>query len=175
MLRGINLGNHNKISMPDLVGLFGSFGFSTIRTYLQSGNILFESEQTDREALSALIESGIMNAFGYCVKVFLRTPGDFKRIIANNPFLQKPNADPATLHVTFLQRLPTSSEREDLGPALRDGDEFAIGEQEIFLYCPNGYGRTRLSNSFFERKLDQPATTRNWNTVTALYKLAKEN
>jgi uncharacterized protein (DUF1697 family) len=174
MLRGINLGSHNKISMPDLASLYRSFGFSSIQTYLQSGNILFESQIANSEDLSVIIETGIKDTLGFSVRVFLRTPGEIKRIIDNNPFLHGGNIEPSQLHVTFLHRLPDPSDWDTLGPAVREGDEFAIGQQEIFIFCSNGYGRTKLSNSFFERKLDQPATTRNWKTVTALYELVME-
>jgi uncharacterized protein (DUF1697 family) len=174
MLRGINLGGHNKISMPVLARLFETLGLSGVKTYLQSGNVLFDSDGKSSEEISALIETGIMNAFGYDVQVFLRTPADFKRILVNNPFVHGRNEEPSKLHVTFLYRLPSQSDWDKLGPAIQDSDEFAGGQQEVFLFCPNGYGRTKLSNSFFERKLGQPATTRNWKTVNALYELVKE-
>jgi uncharacterized protein (DUF1697 family) len=173
MLRGINLGSHNKVAMPELVRLYTSLGLVNIQVYVQSGNLVFASDQPDAGYLSARIEGEIRSVFGYDVNVFIRDPASFQRLLDRNPFTHERDEDPARLHVTFLFRPPTPAEWSNLGPSIRDTDEFSTGEQEVFLFCPNGYGRTRLSNSFFERKLGQPATTRNWRTVNALFEMVK--
>jgi uncharacterized protein (DUF1697 family) len=149
-------------------------GLVKVRTYVQSGNVVFESLEPDVAKLAGLIEARIEQGFGYAVPVFIRGAADFQRIITGNPFLTIRNEDSTKLHVTFLYRPPVGSTLSNVASPNDDGDEFLVGDQEIFLFCPHGYGRTRWSNSFFERKLKVTATTRNWQTVTALYQMAGE-
>ena len=158
--------------MAELSSLYTSLGLVDVRTYVQSGNVLFTSMEGDASRLAHGIEKEIERVFGFSVPVFMRQPKDFQRIIANNPFLKRRNEDPAWLYVTFLYSPPPASRLSNLALPGEDGDEFYVGDQEIFLFCPNGYGRTKLSNTFFERKLHVTATTRNWKTVNALYEMA---
>ena len=174
MLRGINVSGQKKIRMAELSSLYESLGLVQVRTYVQSGNVVFASPEPDGSKLAKLIETQIEQSFGFAVSVFMRDNRDFQRIIEHNAFLSDRNEDPAKLHVTFLYRRPGESERRDLIVPSDQADEFIVGEQEIFLFCPNGYGRTKFSNNFFERKLKVSATTRNWKTVTVLAKLATE-
>ena len=102
----------------------------------------------------------------------VRTPSDFERIIKSNPFSVEARNDPAKVHVTFLASRPSAGMVKSVEDADERGDDFSMGRQEIFLHCPNGYGRTKLNNAFFGRKLKMPATTRNWKTVEALYGMA---
>ena len=175
MLRGINVGAQKTIRMVELISAYESLDLSSIKTYVQSGNVVFESAEQDSGRLGANIEAQIERAFGYKVSVFLRTPAEFKNLIAGNPFLAERKEDPARLHVTFLYRPVAESEIGRLERPKTDADEFVAGTKEIYLFCPNGYGRTKLSNGYFEKVLGLPATTRNWNTVLALYKLAEEH
>jgi len=174
LLRGINVSGQKRIGMAELKRLYESLNFVNVRTYVQSGNVVFDSAKSDSSKLTALIEAQIKQSFGYTVSVFIRDAHDFQRLLGSNPFLKGRNEDPAKLHVTFLYRSPPKSALSSLEAPQAGADEFVVRNQEIFLFCPNGYGRTKLSNNFFERKLKIPATTRNWNTVTALYTLAKE-
>lgn len=175
MLRGINVSGHKTISMAELKRLYESLGFVNVQTYVQSGNVVFESAKSDQAGLAALIEAQIERSYKYAVPVFIREVRDFQRLLGNNPFLKGRKEDPSKLQVTFLYRAPAKSVVSSLQAPLSGADEFVIKGQEIFLFCPEGYGRTKLSNNFFEKKLNVPATTRNWNTVNALYTLAKEN
>lgn len=172
MLRGINVSGQKRISMEDLRGLYQALNLVHVRTYVQSGNVIFDSEKQEAALLAKRIEAQIERSFGYSVPVIIREPHDFQRILANNPFLQGRDEDPAKLHVTFLYGSPSERILGQLKISSGEGDEFAMGDQEIFLFCPNGYGRTKLTNAYFERKLDMPATTRNWKTVNALYQMA---
>ncbi len=172
MLRGINVTGHNMISMVDLKKLYESMGMINVRTYVQSGNVLFESKPKDESKLSAKIESQIMKIFGYEVSVIIRSVEDLKRILSNNPFLKKKDVDISKLYVTFLKNTPSTELLSKPDRALSQTDEFITGECEIFLYCPGGYGNTKLSNNYFERKLKVAATTRNWNSVNAIFNLA---
>jgi uncharacterized protein (DUF1697 family) len=174
MLRGINVGGQNKLLMERLREIYKAAGLGNVRTYLQSGNVIFESGENDPTKLTADIEKRIQQSCGYEIEVFIRFPEDFKRILKANPFLKDQRAEQSKLYVTFLYQKPAASAWEKLITPAGSADEFVPGVQEIYLYCQNGYGRTKLSNSFFERKLGVVATTRNWNSVSALYKLLLE-
>jgi len=172
MLRGVNVGGRKKISMEALRRMVEDLGFDRVETYVQSGNVIFDSPERDASALAVRIEDRIERSLGYRVPVFIRRGDEFNRILELNPFLEKGKADPSSLHVTFLHDIPPKSELKNLGPAADDGDAFCVQGGEIYLHCPRGYARTRLTNSFFEKRLGMPATTRNWNTVNALYRIA---
>jgi uncharacterized protein (DUF1697 family) len=174
MLRGINVSGQKKMRMPELKSLYESLGFAHVRTYVQSGNVIFDSTEEDFVNLAELIETQIVQFFGYAVSVFIRGMDDFQRIIDSNPFLHERNEDPASLHVTFLYRAPSESVLSQLVIRTNEADEFILGDKEIYIFCPNGYGRTKFSNNYFERKLNLPATTRNWNSVVALFQIANE-
>lgn len=171
MLRGINVSGQKQVRMADLKNLYESMGFENVRTYVQSGNVIFESAEKDEAKLSKQIEAKIEETFGFSVPVLVRTAQDFKRIVENHPFTKE---DPARVLVTFLHERPARSKLDDLSSYEDKVDQFAIGEQEIFLFCPGGYGKTKLSNTFFEKKLGVAATTRNWKTVNMLYEMASE-
>jgi len=174
MLRGINVGGQNRIKMPELKALYESLCLAGVATYVQSGNVVFDSDATDAAQISKMIETGIKRAFGLSVLVLMRDAGQFRQIIAANPFLTRRNEDPTKLHVTFLAATPSAEAITALGSTRDHADEFIVAGTEIYLSCPNGYGKTKFSNTFFEKKLGLAATTRNWNTVTALCRLAEE-
>ena len=171
MLRGINVSGQKKIRMADLKSLYESLGLANVQTYVQSGNVIFDSSEQDATKLRKAIEIQIEVTFGFSVPVLMRSADDFQRVIESHPFAQE---DPARALVTFLYGRPNQSKWDDLRLYKDKVDQFVSGEQEIFLYCPGGYGKTKLSNTFFEKKLDVIATTRNWKTVNALYQMASE-
>jgi len=173
MLCAINVGGQKKIQMEALRSLYAGLELGNVRSYVQSGNVVFDSAEPQATALAGRIEAQVEQAFGLAVLLFVRGVPDFQRIITANPFL-KANTDPTKLHVTFLYSPPSQAAVSSLSIPAASGDQFLFGEQEIYLFCPNGYGKTRFSNDFFERKLSVPATTRNWNTVNALFDLANE-
>jgi uncharacterized protein (DUF1697 family) len=175
MLRGINVGGQKKIRMETLRGLYEGLGFTKVRSYVQSGNVVFECTEQDPSILGRQIEAQIEQTCGYPVPVFIRTAHELQEILAGNPFITERNVDPSKIHVTFLFQAPHEMAWSKLTPPTDTPDEFAPRELAIYLYCPNGYGKTKLSNGFFERKLGVLATTRNWNTVNALYQMAVEN
>jgi len=174
MLRGINVSGQKKIQMVELRKMYVSLNLANVETYLQSGNVVFDSIEQDSSKLGESIEEQIEQSFGYAVPVFIRDTNDFQRIVERNPFLNQKNKDLSKLHVTFLYTSPSESKLSNLSIHKNDPDEFSIADREIFLFCPNGYGRTKLSNSFLERKLYIRATTRNWKTVNALHNMAKQ-
>jgi uncharacterized protein (DUF1697 family) len=170
LLRGINLGGHNKVSMSDLRVLFASLGAEDVATYVQSGNIIFNSIDGPGELIRA-IEKRISRDLGLSVRVLLRTPGQLAKVLAANPFSDG-GPELTKLHVTFLADKPDRARLSSLDPERAEPDEFRVVREEIFLYCPNGYGRSKLTNAYFERQLGVAATTRNWKTVTKLAELA---
>jgi len=181
LLRGINVSGQNRISMPELKRLYEAMGLFNVETYIQSGNVIFDCEEEDSVQTARAIEEDIVRSLGISVRVLLRDKNSFKQIIGRNPFLNQRNEDPEKLHITFLSDLPLDSAIRNL-PLRTDlkssgggsGDEFMVHGKEIYLFCPNGYGRTKFSNTFFERKLSVSATTRNWKTVMTLYEMANQ-
>jgi uncharacterized protein (DUF1697 family) len=169
LLRGINLGGHNKVSMSDLRVLFASLGAEDVETYVQSGNVIFESTEGPGKLTDAL-EKRIRRDLGLSVTVLLRTRPQLARVHAGNPFA-KSGKESTKLHVTFLAEKPDLARVRELDPERAEPDEFEVVGQEVYLHCPNGYGRSKLTTAYFEKKLGVAATTRNWKTVTKLAEL----
>ena len=170
LVRGINVGGRKRVAMADLRRLFEDLDAEDVRTYVQSGNVVFGSREPPNKLVRA-VEEGIRRSLGLDVSVLVKTREQLAKIVEGNPFLAA-GADPAKLHVTFLAAEPAPRRIRGLDPKRFEPDEFRVAGQEIYLHCPNGYGRTKLSNTFFERELAVAATTRNWKTVTTLAELA---
>jgi uncharacterized protein (DUF1697 family) len=159
LLRGINVSGNKTIRMADLQSLYQSLNFSNIVTYLQSGNVIFNSPEQDNENLAELIQNKIEKIFGFSVNVFIRDHEDFRRIIDRNPFLHKMHEDPAHLYVTFLSHSISTEQVTEQSSGMDKNDVFITGVDEIYLFCPDGYSRTKFSNTYFEKHFQQPATT----------------
>jgi uncharacterized protein (DUF1697 family) len=172
LLRAVNVSGQNKLPMASLRTVLLDAGYPEVATYLQSGNVVLRAASTPEAKLAAGLEREIRKAFGLTVTVLVRTGDQVRQVQAGNPFL-RPGADPASLHVTFLASKPSAARVEQLEPKLAGPDEAIVRGREIYLSCPGGYGRTKLTNAFFERQLDVRATTRNWKTVTTLRELAR--
>lgn len=170
LLRGINLGNHNKVPMTELRRLFDELGHTGVRSHLQSGNVVFGAASDDVPGLAAAIEERLARELGVTATVLLRTAGELDRIVGGNPFLTSED-DHTRLHVTFLADTPAPERVSALATPAGSVDELRTAGREVYLYCPNGYGRTKLNNAFLERRLGAPATTRNWRTVVRLREL----
>ena len=152
--------------------MFESLGLEGIRTYVVSGNVVFESPRRARAALAGDIERAIESTLGHDVTVVLRTGPELARIVAANPF---PKAEPSTLYVTFLGDAPARDRVRALAEVPLGGDEaFDVRGTEVYLHFPNGYGRSKLNNEALERRLGVAGTTRNWRTTTALAGMATE-
>ncbi len=172
LLRGINVGGSKPVSMETLREIYAGLGFSHVRTYLQSGNVVFAAPQSDQAQMAGQIEASIEQRCGFKVEVFIREPSDFQSIIAHNPFLQQRDVDTSKLHVSFLYRAIDEAKWGKLAIPNPIPDQLARGESVIYLYYPNGYSRSKISTSYLEKALGAPLTNRNWNTVNAVYKLA---
>lgn len=174
LLRGINVGGQKAIRMADLSTLYQSLGYEKVITYVQSGNVLFRSPEQVSSKLVAQIEQSIEQKFGFSVPVLVREAVSFLEILKNNPFVNERHVNPVDLYVTFLFQAPAAASLARLEVPKEGMDEFVVWKDVVYLFCPHGYGRTKLSNTFFERKLGVPATTRNWKTVRALYDLGAQ-
>lgn len=174
MLRGINVGGQKSIKMEDLRSSFDALGHVNPRTYVQSGNVVFKSGVSLDEDLSGKIEARILKDYGFSVVVIIRAAVEMARIVRDNPFLKEKRIDPTRLQVTFLSELPAKPSLPKMDFLNGAPDQFRILGREVYLYCPNGYGRTKLSNNAIEKTLSVKATTRNWNTVIALAKMTSE-
>jgi uncharacterized protein (DUF1697 family) len=174
MLRGINVSGQKIVKMEKVRASFETLGLSSVRTYLQSGNVIFETSNASSNNLAKKIEGKITSDFTFSVLLVLRTSGEMKKIVDDNPFLEERGIDHSKLHVIFLSEVPTKLALEKLDALNAAPDQFRIESREIYLYCPNGYGRTKLSNTTFENLLSIKATTRNWKTVKTLVEMSSE-
>ena len=164
LLRGINVGGKHKVPMKDLAALFEAAGFSDVKTYIQSGNVVFSGPKADTAALAAAIEK----RFGFAVPVAVRTAADLARIAGANPFVADDPEGP--LHVMFLTGDPDP--KAALDPDRSPPDRFALVGREIYLHLPNGVARSKLTNAWFDSRLKTVTTTRNWRTVLTLRDLS---
>jgi uncharacterized protein (DUF1697 family) len=171
LLRGINVGGKNKLPMRDLAALFEQAGCSDVQTYIQSGNVVFDTSSRP-ERLAVTVEKRIAERFSLTVPVVLRSGAELARIARANPFLGR-KLDPALLHVMFLAGEPSAAGIASLDPKRSPPDEFRVVGREIYLSCPNGMARTKLTNAWFDGKLDTTSTARNWRTVLTLAEMAK--
>ncbi|MDB4987471.1 MAG: hypothetical protein JWN04_2649 [Myxococcaceae bacterium] len=167
LLRAVNVSGKRQISMPALREIFGSLGCTDVETYLQSGNVVAGSKIAPSKIAQKSV-AAIAEKFGYeDVTVLAWSSEQLHALIEANPFVQR-GCDPAKLHATFLGRDTSPADLTALATDAFLPDEFAVGKRAVYVHCPGGYGRTKLNNAFFERKLGIPATTRNWNTVSNL-------
>lgn len=171
LLRGINVGGKNRLPMKDLVAMFLEVGCEDVRTYIQSGNVLFRGAPAAPGDTSALISALILDHFGYQIPVVTRTAEDLKKVGEANPFVQT-GAETDRMYVMFLADEPESGLVRSLDPDRSPGDEYAVLGREIYLHCPNGIARSKLTNGYFDSRLATTSTTRNWKTTLKLVEMA---
>lgn len=166
---------HNSIKMADLSLLYKDLGFSENKTYIQSGNVIFKSDNLSEEKeIAKKIEKGIKEKFGHDVPVMIRSTDELKALFSVNPYLEIPDFDPSRMAVVFLHEIVTASQLEKMRNVNYPPDKYQISGREIFIYCPNGFGRTKLYTNFFENRMGVTGTARNWKTITSILKLAEE-
>ncbi|MCE9539399.1 MAG: DUF1697 domain-containing protein [Bacteroidetes bacterium] len=171
ILRGINVSGHKKIPMAELKVLYEELNFEKITTYIQSGNVIFKNKNS--KDLSKQIEQKIFEKYNFNVPVIIRTPDEIRSTVERNPFLKQKEIDITKLHVVYLADNPAQEDIDKVKIYNYEPDLFYLSGKEVYLYCPNGYGNTKLTNIFFESKLKVTATTRNWNTTNELFKILK--
>jgi uncharacterized protein (DUF1697 family) len=170
LLRGINVGGNNKLPMKELVTILAGLGLHHIKTYIQSGNVLFQSERTDRAGLSAEITAAIGKSHGFQPQIFLLTAAELQAAIAANPFSEG-EAEPQSLHLFFLDALPANPDWQAIEMLKAEDERFALIDQVFYLHAPAGIGRSKLAEKF-GRGWAVGITARNWRTVTEIMKLA---
>ncbi|MCK9403428.1 MAG: DUF1697 domain-containing protein [Chitinophagaceae bacterium] len=174
IVRGINVSGQKLIKMDALRKSYENLGFHDVTTYVQSGNVIFAGNDIELNNLEQKISRQIEKDFGFEVPVIVLTIDKLKQVIDNNPFLKDPNKDQTFLHVTFLSSKPEHYDHKTIEDKKQNGEEIFFSDNAVYLYCPNGYGRTKLTNNFLEAKLKVGATTRNWKTTNELLKIAKQ-
>lgn len=174
LFRGINVGGNQKIRMDELKALHISLGLKDVVTYIQTGNVLFTSDDTDLAHLTSQIEDGFAQKFGFRVNVMVRTKAELQEIIVNNPFQNQPTKESKWVVVLFLKTHPERTALEDLQKTYGGLEELYLIGQELYIYYPDGIGRSKLTNTLLEKKLKTSGTGRNWNTILQLQKLIQD-
>lgn len=174
MLRGINMTGHNTINMTRLVELFRKTGYTDAETYIQSGNIVYTCHNTNIDNITSGIHESILSEFNLNIGVITRTSDEMKKIISANPFLEEPDFDPSKMAVIFLELKPSDAQILKVTGINYPPDKFHINGSEIYIYCPNGFGKTKLYTNFFEAKMKVTGTARNWRTVNKLIEMAEK-
>lgn len=176
LLRGINVGGKNIIKMAELKRMFEAMGMRRVQTYIQSGNVLFESE-AEEAPLRQRIEHELEEAFRFSVIVVLRTAEELKRVAASCPFSEEevPEAEATSeaesLYVSFLLEEPSREGIERLSTFKNESDEYRVEGREVFLLFRHSIRNSKLANNL--HKLDVPSTVRNWKTINKLVALAR--
>jgi uncharacterized protein (DUF1697 family) len=170
LLRGINVGGKNRLPMTALAELFVEAGCKDVRTYIQSGNVIFNASPRVSALVTDRIAADIAKRFGYRTPVILRTTEQLREVAGRNPFLEA-GAAPDALYVMFLTGTPSPLSVEKLDPDRSPPDAFRVCGQDVYLHLPVGVANSKLTNAYFDSKLATTGTSRNWRTVTKLLEL----
>ena len=168
ILRGVNVGGHNLVAMRDLRRVFSSLDLADVTTYLQSGNVLFGTNGS--APTEAALAEAILQELGVRTPVLLRRGAELAQICTANPFAGSAAVDLSQLYLAFLSTEPEAGRLAEFSVP-GGGERFMARGREIYLYYPDGYGRTKLTNGYIERRLRVTATTRNWRVVQQLSRL----
>jgi uncharacterized protein (DUF1697 family) len=171
LMRGLNVGGNNRLPMVDLVAIFEEAGCKEVRTYIQSGNVLFQASSRLATKLPTIIEQAIQKRFGYQVPVVMRPARSLTKLAKSNPFLIAGH-EPKGLYLMFLATLPSPESLDALDAQRGRPDQFAVRGDHVYLYYPNGSARSKLTTAYFDKTLRTTSTVRNWNTLTKLVELA---
>lgn len=172
LLRGINVGGHKKVPMAELRELLINSELENVQTYIQSGNVVFQSSEKSIQSLEQKIHKAIQTKFGFDVSVLVRTRKDLQRIFDDSPFSEdKMKAS----YFTILQETPSKELVKEASEKIYEGEEYEIINDCIYFYCEKGYGQAKFNMNFFERKLKTSATSRNYNTMVKLIAMSSVN
>jgi uncharacterized protein (DUF1697 family) len=174
MLRGINVGGHKRIKMDKLRSSFEAMGFESVKTYIQSGNVIFRTKKTSPAMLSTKIEEKIVSDFGFAASVITRSSDEIETTITGNPFLQERGIDSQKLHVMFLSAAPSPAAVQQLTALTTEPDRCRCSGKEIYFFFPNGVSQSVLFKSPVDRILAVVTTTRNWKTVNSLRQMCED-
>jgi len=173
MLRGVNLGAHNRIRMEALRAMYQSLKLEDPCTYVQSGNVVFRTKEKNTAKLATKIQDAIEKTFHCRPEVILRTSDELRRAIARTPFNKRQHLDPGKILVTFLAGVPPDPQAA-LDRLKSYPEELHLIGRELHIYFPNGVGKSKLPWSSIERLLKVTGTARNWNSVQAILQIAEE-
>jgi uncharacterized protein (DUF1697 family) len=170
LLRGINVGGNHMLPMKDLAEIFGKTGCAEVRTYIQSGNVVFKAPSGELDEITSSVAKQITKRFGFTPPVILRTLDQIGDVIRNNPFLKR-GADEKALHVSFLADQPDPKAVNALDVQRFLPDELIVRNLDMYLFLPNGMGNSKLMKINLDSKLATRTTARNWRTVQKLFEL----
>ena len=160
--------------MNDLKVLYENSGFEDVSTYIQSGNVIFTSNETSKSSIKSKLENTITQEYGFDVPIYICTNEEMQNIFENSPFLESQDEENGTkILVTFLSSTPTQTDIDKVMTYVKEPEKLVVSNAIVYFYCPSGYGKSKLSNKFLESKLKVVATTRNWKTVTKLCEISK--
>ena len=169
------MSGHNSMKMADLSLMYKQLGFNENKTYIQSGNVIFKTDHNNSAAsISLRIEEAIFEKFGHNVPVIIRSTSELRGLLSVNPYIKSDQFDPSKMAVIFLTGKVTETQMDKMRSISYPPDEFMIADREIFIYCPNGFGKTKLYTNFFENKMAVTGTARNWKTITTILAMAEE-
>jgi uncharacterized protein (DUF1697 family) len=172
LLRGINVGGHRKVPMPELRELLTKIGFSDVKTYIQSGNVIFKVAETNVQKIENSLQNLIIDNFGFEVSVIVRTKQQLQKIFDDCPF---PEAKKVSSYFAILSHLPQENLVQKAYEKVYEKEEYKIINDCIYFYSDKGYGNAKFSLNYFERKLNVNATARNYKTMLKLLSLSAEN
>jgi len=171
LLRGINVGGHKKVVMAELRELLLKSGLKNVTTYIQSGNVIFQSSNNDAKALEESIQKSILNHFGFVIPVMVKSRAELSMIFDNNPFETIKKAES---YFIVLNEIPDEYLVKEASLKIYPDDEYIIFNDCIYLFCPKGYGRAKFNVNYFEKKMKVNATSRNYKTMVKLLALSEE-
>jgi uncharacterized protein (DUF1697 family) len=173
LLRAINVGGNNMVSMETLRKLHEELGLKDVKTYVQSGNVVFRAKFRDVKALERKLEDALERRHGFRPPVLIRTAEELRDAVARNPFAGRKGIEPAKLHIVFLAGLPASGAAERIRAIKVGPEEAHLSGRELYVYYPDGAGRSKFTAALIDKSLSTTGTARNWNTVTKLLEMAE--
>jgi uncharacterized protein (DUF1697 family) len=171
-LRGINVGGYNKVPMAKLREVLNVTGLHEVRTYIQSGNIVFKSPEKSVGELEQIIKKTIEDSFGFRVPTLVKSLDEVQKIIDDNPFTTSEYLESNSVYFTLLFDVPSGEQIRSFESVTYPNEEFKISDSCVYLLCKKGYGNAKLNNNLIERKLRVTATARNYRTMQKLLVLA---
>ncbi|MGC1515637.1 MAG: DUF1697 domain-containing protein [Maribacter sp.] len=171
-LRGINVSGQKKVPMASLKKLCEAIGFTQVSTYIQSGNVIFNSDADSQARSENLLSVAIAQAFGFQVPVLVRSFSEIERVLLDNPYKKRSEVETNALYFVFLKSAAEATLLSNLKQEVFTNEVFEIGDRCLYLKCNAGYGKAKLNNNYIERRLKVDATTRNYKTLNKVFKMA---
>lgn len=176
LLRGINVGGHNRLPMKELRSMMEDLGHQKVDTYIQTGNAVFQTEENNILQISSDISAEIKKRYGFEPQILILTLEDFKRAVESNPFPEK-ESDPKLLHLYFLISEPSNPDLDELNNIKKESERFELKDKVFYLHAPDGIGRSKLAGMLAgrsEKVFGCPVTGRNWRTVQKIMEMVEE-